>query len=337
MAVGMIVLAAGVQVASDHFSLLKDTSSTADLHRNTRVVIQALSLDLRRAGMGVGYKLDGTYGGIERGEFKAGTATFNTAGRQIILKDGTAMTDDIGLRMAGGEVRTVVDYSPGPSGSGQICRSQGIQDDFDNGLDSVMLLSREGLATRSVELTSLADAVCSNHQCAGGCADFEFKLGDYRSDDQAAHASYQSGVMIGDYQKIVWFVVPGADKQGELRRLDATSGGCVSINDAACGGTMADGVESVRVQLYRWDSSTSAWAMINPDQSINTRDRLRFDLEVVTRGATDRRGLKHERVQSKFGNGECVPGPCSGDKLDARREVIRSSVEVRNSGRMLIR
>lgn len=331
VAVGMIVLAAGVRVVADHFMLLRDTTGTADLHRNSREVIEFLSTDLRQAGMGIGYELNGTFAGVERGNFKIGDATFNSDNQVVALTDGNVLTDDIGVRLARGDVRSVADYSAGVAGSGQICTSPDIKSG-----DSVVLLSREGLQRRSVLLTALGAETCAEDKCVDGCQGFSFNAGDY-APDSASSANFQGGLMVGDYEHIGWFVTADADGEGELRRIKVGAAGGCAARDNTCGGTIAKGVESVQVKLWQWDDTTTSWSEIGPADPINTRNRLRFDLEVVSRAPDDPRGVLHERAASELEAGVCVPQPCDGGKLAGRRDVMRTSVEVRNSGRMMIK
>ncbi|MEM7674665.1 MAG: hypothetical protein AAF449_01540, partial [Myxococcota bacterium] len=67
------------------------------------------------------------------------------------------------------------------------------------------------------------------------------------------------------------------------------------------------------------------------------RRRVRVDLEVVVRGGTDDRTGAHQPIALSLDQSRCAGGPCGGAADKYQRVVVRTSVEVRNGGRMVIR
>ncbi len=330
MTVGLFVLAAAVAVTTDHGRVLGRTTTRLDMHQSGRLAIELLSQDLRHAGIGVGYRPDGSFAGLVRGNFAvAGGATFVGNDRQVDLASGTLMTDDIGIRQASGAMRTIAAFS---SASAEICSGSG----FAQG-DVVVLMSRAGLHARTVTVGPLSPSACSRGTCVSGCESFSFTADNsYVSDAAAPAADYAEGEVTGDYQHVVWFVTPDAQGLGHLQRAEVTAATVCTAADLSCGGTVAQGVESLQMAVWQWDAATSQWVERTNAAQIDSRDRIRVDLELVVRGGrADDLGVANSSIQMELNN-QCAPAPCGAtDKI--RRWATRSSVEIRNSGRMLIR
>ena len=143
--------------------------------------------------------------------------------------------------------------------------------------------------------------------------------------------------MVGDFAEVVWFVVPGADQEGELRRAYVTQADPCNARDDQCGGLVAEDVETLQVAIWQWDDQTSAWVNQTTAGTVGDRRRLRVDVELVVRGGQDEQSGAHRPIELKLDGQKCVGGSCgaTGDKW--RRFAVRTSVEIRNSGRMLIR
>lgn len=329
MVVGLFVLAAAVAVTTDHGRILGRTTTRLEMHQSGRLAIELLSQDLRHAGIGVGYRPDGSFAGLVRGNFVVpGGAAFVGNDRQITLASGTLLTDDIGIRQASGAMRTIAAFS---GASAEICAGAA----FSEG-DVVVLMTRAGLHARTVSIGPLNGSACSRGACVSGCESFSFVAdSSYVSDAAALNADYAEGEVTGDYRHVVWFVSPDAQGIGRLQRAEVTATNVCSAADITCGGTVAQGVESLQIAVWQWDTVNGAWVERTTAGQISSRDRIRVDLELVVRGARpDDLGVGNSSVQMEL-NSQCVPAPCgTTDKI--RRWATRSSVEIRNSGRMLI-
>ena len=329
-AIGLFTLAVAVQVASDHTSLLGQTSKRVDMLQSARGAVELLSEDLRHAGLGIGYRPDGQFGGLIRGTFTVqGGAQFFSNGVQQTLTTGSISTDDLGIRIATGDLRTIASFS---GNQGQICAGSVLAAE-----DTVVMLSREALHVQTARLLTLNDAACVNGQCRDGCSTFTFALdGSYSSDADASTANYVGGMMVGDYAELVWFVAPGADNDGELRRAEVTQAQPCTARDQTCGGLVADNVETIQVAVWQWDETLGQWVDQTLTTAIGDRRRVRVDVELVLRAGTDGQAGAHQPVALQLDTA-CVGGACGGTADSYRRFVMRTSVEVRNGGRMLIR
>ena len=330
-AIGLFTLAVAVRLASDQTVVLGQTTDRMDMFQSARTAVDLLSEDLRHAGVGIGYRPDGQFGGLIRGGFTvAGGAQFFADGLVQRLSTGEIPTDDLGLRVATGDLRTVASFL---GTQGQICAGSDIAVD-----DTVVLLSREALHVQTVRVLSLANAACARGACRDGCATFTYGQDlSYASDPLAAGANYVGGTMIGDYGEIVWFVVPGTDGNGELRRARVTQQEQCANRDDSCGGLVAEDIETLQVAVWQWDDNLNQWVNQTPTASIGDRRRLRVDVEVVVRGGEDRDDGARQPVELALHAGRCAGGTCGTKPDKFRRFVIRTSVELRNGGRMLIR
>ena len=122
-AIGLFTLAVAVQMASDHTAILSQTTSKMDMYQSARTAVELLGEDLRHAGLGVGYRPDGRFAGLMRGSFQVqGGATFTADGLTQTLSTGSIPTDDLGIRLAMGDLRTIASFS---GSQGQICAGSG--------------------------------------------------------------------------------------------------------------------------------------------------------------------------------------------------------------------
>lgn len=328
-----ILLTAGVMLTVGHSKVLGRTAERTEVGQAARLTMDLLASDVRMAGVGVGYRPDGSFGGLRRGQFTVlGGATFDATDHEIQLRTGSMTTDDIGIRHATGRVRTIADFD---TVSGQVCTGSGLEEG-----DIAVLMTREGLHARTVRITSLAGATCTGGTCVDGCDRFGWTADEsYVSDAYALEASFIDGELMADYAEIVWFVTPNDEGDGMLRRAEIDAQNRCAARDTSCGGNVTVGVESLQVALWQWDSEADEWVNRTQTGDVTDRDRIRVDLEIVLRGRKEhRRAGGRADVELALADDQCVPGPCGAQRRDGfERRVLRTSVEVRNSGRMQIK
>lgn len=331
LAVGSVVIAAAVVLTVDHSKVLGRASSRLDMHQRARLSADLLAQDLRHAGVGVGYRPDGRFAGLLRGTFSVpGGATFEADDRAVTLASGALVTDDVGIRQAVGDMRSIAAFG---AGSAEICAGASFEED-----EVVVLATREGIHARTVRIGPLSSSGCSRDACVGGCESFSFTNDtSYVSDSWASSADYAGGEVAGRYQEVVWFLVPDAAGRGLLQRAEVTAAQPCAAADTSCGGLVAEGVESLQLAVWLWDDLTGAWVDRTTATDITGAERIRVDIELVTRGlGTDPGTGPQEPVALELASGVCAPMPC-GERDQIPRWVTRSSVEIRNSGRMMIR
>ncbi len=338
MAVGAFIIAAAFAFVTHQTRLFEFTRSELDRDRTGRLALDLLVEDLRLAGLGVGYDGSGNFAGLMLGSFTVqGGATFSNdyaiqvaygANPNNLVGQYTITSDDIGIRFANGAWRSIPQYF---GTSGQVCSGSGFQAN-----DIVLLLAEDGFTAKTVKLTSIAPAGgCSFGTCVNGCDDFTFTAdASYASSSGALTASYVGGEMGGAYKTVVWFVdTTGADSgSADLRRAEVTAQSPCAARDQTCGQRVAYDVESVQMAVLQWDPTTSAWVDQTAAQAITDRRRVRLDLEMVVRTRSSEARVQ-DPIQLQLEPTICAPAPC-GARDQIGRRALRTSVEVRNSGRM---
>ncbi len=298
LAISSFLVMAAVSMTAEHTRLLGLTSEKVDMYQEARRAMDMMALDVRQAGVGIGYRPSGWFDGFSRGTFTVeGGAQFRSNNRTLALAAGDVPTDDLGIRRASGDFRTIADFD---STSGQMCAGG----NFHSG-DVVAFSSQQGLYAMTARIDGLAAAPCSEGDCLGGCVAFTWQPSpSFVSEPSALTASYAEGQVAAGFEHVVWFV-NSVDGLGELRRASVTTERpCTSLD---CGGTVASGVETLQVSLWSWDPTASAWVDITSDAQITNRDRLRMDLEMVVRGRSDFDVGVQPPVQLELEPGACVP------------------------------
>ncbi len=328
-AAGSFLLAAAVSMSTQNARILGKTTDRVDRAQAARLTMDLLAYDLRMAGVGVGYGPDGAFGGLARGDFVvSGGAQFRADDHVLMLESGQVVTDDLGIRKATGRVRTIAKYD---TSSGEVCAGSGLAAG-----DLAIMMTREGLHSRSVRIDSIEPSACTGGVCVLGCERFQWQSDStYVSDPFAVNASFADGEIIAEFTETVWFVEPGDLNEGTLRRAEIDVARPCSARDATCGGIVAEGVEALQVAVWQWDSINETWADRTAASGVTDRDRIRVDIELVVRGSDAHRGSS-EAVKLQLAD-QCLPAPCgtAADGID--RRVLRSSVEIRNAGRMQLR
>jgi hypothetical protein len=329
--IGMFVVAATFTFATEQVRLVDFTDDRIGLQQEGRAILSLITADLRQAGLGVGYGADGRFGGLRRGTFTVvDGATFQANDRMLNGPAGAVPTDDLGIRLTRGEIRTVSRFT---TSEGQVCAGGR----FRSG-DRVLLLSRDARFATTAELSSVTPDACRGSFCVSGCETFNYTLTDaYRSGADADAADYEGGELFGGFQEVVYFVAMNPELgTPTLRRAEIGTGDPCVAADATCGSAMARGVDSLQVRVWLLNEATGVWDDVTNAISIDEEAPLRVDLELVLRGETDLRAGYHEPAVLRLAADACVPAPCGGGGDEHHREVLRTSVELRNAGRMRI-
>jgi prepilin-type N-terminal cleavage/methylation domain-containing protein len=367
VAIALFLTAAAVTFVRHETRLMGISQDRIDMIQGSRAAIDLINDDLRAAGQGIGYTEAGSFGGLLRGTFVAGTQTFNPNGanepnpaasppgpgafRTIMLNDSTngspvgqpwsSNVVDIGVVYAAGAYRTIANFE---NTTLEYCArdddGDGVGDQgFQNG-EALIMREGPGIAAQTVTLAGISGpSACGKDLCLLGCFSANWAPAAtqlFSSGPAAAVVTYFAGELAGGIRQVVWFVVPSGNGYGQLQRVqfDAANPSCPAI-DGNCGGTVAGGVESLQMQVWQWDRPTSTW--INTGQGpIDDAERLRVDVELVVRaeGADDR---QHDIIPLKLRNGACVPEPCVRAPDYTERRAYRTSIEIKNSGYMRMR
>ncbi|MEO1227563.1 MAG: hypothetical protein AAFZ18_01570 [Myxococcota bacterium] len=326
VSVGALVLTSNFQRFSHRHVGEIETS------QGLRRALDLMSEDLRNAGVGVGYMPDGTFSGLLGGAFSLpGGASFSANNRAIKTVDGSLLTDDLGVRRALGRRRTIA-YLDG--GYGEVCRGLNLAAD-----DIVSVVSRSGLAGRTLRIVSASATTCSRNPCSNGCQGLSFASDpSYLSDPSALSRRFTAGDMFQEYETVVWFIAVDADGFPSLRRVGGAAIQTCAAADESCGGEVGEGVEFIQMAWWRLDSS-GAWVSVSHDSMVQTEDPLKVDVEIVTRTRQDPGVGRSRHVESEIETGLCVPAHCGRTETPDRvpRTVLRTSIEVRNAGRLRIR
>jgi len=325
--IGVFVTLAGVAFTTNQTRMYGVTTETLELSQASRSGLARLVADLRLAGLGVGYGLDGNFAGIELGTFSRGTAQFG-ANNFLVggnTQNGTSsnqITDDLGILFANGRYATVAAFNP--AGSGQLCAGSGIAVN-----DIILLRSEDGLHGRTVRVTSKTAGACQVGQCAGGCEDFGWASdASFSTGAAALTASYAGGEAATGFQRVTWFV-ERSDPSRTGSRLRRVVGDCAR-RDHTCGEVVLDDVETLQFRVYQ--RARTGWTDRTGGGAVGGPERLRVDVELVLASAREVLDAPAPPAQSTLENQLCVP-TCGTRDLRLRR-VVKTSVEIKNSGRM---
>lgn len=367
--IALFLTAAAVAFASHETRLLGYSNEQIDLAQASRAAIDMLSSDLQLAGAGVGYTASGVFAGLVTRDFQVPSGPsggpalgFNDAGGMnhlLTLTTATSYTvptQDLKIRVADGSSSTIAYWN---GNGGEYCMGPGI--DIRAG-DQVILRESGGIDAMAGTITPGGVVSCSWGKCIGGCRQFTFippapsAVLAYRSSDSAPSTPYTGGEIAGNFKEIVWFVeTMKADRNAaQLRRVvfDGTNGCPGTRLDCGEANSVADYVESLAYQVWEYDTTRTSpdWVALasNRDLKPNGRgDRLRIDFELVLRSrvADDR---QHTPIALRLAppqhGGLCIPGggvasvasdpsTCPGAPDTVARKVLRTSVEIMNSGR----
>lgn len=349
--VGSIIVLAAVAFAGQEARTLATSNQVLELGQVGRVALGMIADDVTNAGMGVGYRADGTFVGINTtgvvngavDDIELAGGAFNTRNRAINVGGVATITDDLVIAVADGATATIVGAPAGSlAGANVTVCAPGPNDLSFSAGERVIARDAFGLAAASYVLVNVGAAVgCpADVSCEGSgnqCVDLTVGADTYQwtSDADADTAGFMRGQLVGNFRQVVWYVDP--TQSGRLRRYTVdpgvAPGACAGFT---CGAIVADGVESLQFRVRAF-ATPGGWQDVTA-AAIQNNDPLRVDLELVIRARTqDSSNKLHDParllLESVGGAPVCLPAACATQTL-VRREVYRTSVEVKNSGFM---
>ena len=332
MGIGLIVTVGALVMTADLQKNYHRHIGELGANQRLRETLELLAQDVRNAGVGVGYDPNGVFGGFLTGGFStAGGASFSANERSMATLDGAVLTDDLGIRRAEGERRTILFLE---SGAGVICAGQTFTAN-----ELVIVTARNGRAARTIRILGATPGACQRGSCTNGCQLVSWAFDPtYAADSSSNVRSFAAGDLYQKYETVVWFVATDNTGFPALRRASGDILDTCSSVSEACGAEVAEGVEFLQFAVFRLDTLTHQWVQVQHDQPIQTLERLRIDLELVVRARSDPGVGRAHVVRSELSPGLCVPEHCGSDQTDrVPRIALRTSVEVRNAGRLQIR
>ena len=359
--IAILLTLAAVSFAASETRLMGISRERLDLEQSSRAAIDLIAEDLKQAGSGIGYRADGTFAGLLLDRFEVNGVTFNPDGgdptefnpgegvgpgaraeielplymeREVLGDTYDSVTTDIGILTANGAYATIQAFNFG--GSGVFCRSA---ETFFRENEIVVLRSQSSLDgfTARIELRGNDPCDTTNgHDCVNGCTTFDYVANPiFVSDPTADQRSYLGGEIAGGVKTIVWFIV--ADGGGTtLRRAIFDDRFNCDGRNALCGNVVVNNIESMVAQAWTFSRENGVWT--NAGQvPIATNDRIRVDVEMVIRGRKAGTRMRMPVALNLLPNGiNCIPnnGNCNEPADFGQRTVIRTSVEIKNSGEM---
>lgn len=362
--IAVLLTLAAVSFAAHETRLMGISRERLDLAQASRAAIDLLAEDIKQAGAGIGYQADGVFPGLRLDDFVVDSIQFNPDGgpptpfdpglstppgvraEMTIGEVGrneatpaiyTSITTDIGIMTANGSYATIVDYNP--AGTGTFCTHP--ETNFRPN-ERVVFRSQSSLDAFTAAISTVSTGPCSldnGHSCARQCTTFTFVPKTIFSTEPVANGySYLGGEIGGKLKTIVWFMVSDGVRGGLRRAVFDESNTCTN-RDASCGNNVVDNVEAFVAQAWTFDRATGTW--INAGQTpINSDNRIRVDVELVLRSRKSAaRPTFPVPLNLLPGPNNCIPsgaGSCNQPRDYGQRTVIRTSVEVKNSGGMAL-
>lgn len=323
----MLITGAAFELVRYQTRQLGLTSENVTAAQAGRASLNLLVEDLASAGSGVGYASDGAFAGVRLGSFSVGGASFDAQDHLIELEGGATTTDDLGVLQTRGPYATIAAFNSG--GSGELCQVSGMPE-----TTLAVMRAEDELAALSVRMTLGGPQGCSRGACVEGCVAFQWVPdGMFTSDGGAWNESYVGGELAAGLSTVVWFVDADDDGIGHLRRAELDGTRTCSSRGPECGDLIAENVETLQVQLWRFDSLTRTWVNATAGP-LDTPERIRVDVELVVRSRM-RSDRTFAPVPLRLEEGTCVPSCGTRDQID--RRAFRTSVEIKNTGRMRMR
>ena len=362
--IALTLTAAAVAFAVHETRLMGASQDRLVIAQTTHAALDLIAEDVAQAGSGIGYDSAGNFAGLMLGNFTVGACGYGLNTVSLTEVDqlnvaGTVYsvpTTDLGIRYANGNYAGIADYNAlGGQPSGQHCQDMDFGDIWFAPNELVVLRSDSGAAAHTAVINSQATqgapntfsgTGCSYTECnntPGRCIDFTFTLdSSWRTDALAGTANYARGEIHGGYREVVWYVEQSADPAlghqfGSLRRALFTTTNLPSscVARAGSGVEVTQYIETLLVQPYTLNPQTGLWERWTAAPPINNARRIRLDLELVIRSQSPAPAPQRETELLLATPAQCIPaGSCGGNTDYGKRFVYRTSVEVKNSGRV---
>ena len=363
--IAILLTLAAVSFAAHETRLMGISRERLDLAQATRAAIDLLAEDLKQAGTGIGYQANGTFAGLMLDRFTINGLSFNENGPGVtpfnppigaqgpgVRTDLTlefagrngstfgsfdSIATDIGIITANGSYATIVEYDA-PAGGGVARGSfcENAETNFRNG-EVVVLRSQSSLDGFSGVMTPGVSGPCNagnGHGCLGGvCTPFDLAPDAFfQTDPNVQNRSFLGGEISGGLKTIVWFSLDNGPTASLRRAVFDDRTGC-AIKDGTCGGLVVDNVEAFVAQAWTFSEAVGQWTNAGQEDIANN-DRIRVDVELVVRS---RKSATRQTTPVALNllppPNDCVPaGACNVAQDWGQRRVIRTSIEIKNSG-----
>ena len=362
--IALTLTAAALAFALHETRLMGASRDKLEISQTTHAALDLIAEDVAEAGTGIGYDAAGNFAGLMLGTFTVGACTYNPVPNTLTLTEVGAQNvagstydlpiTDLGIRYANGHYASIADYDETSSG-GQHCQDIDFGDVWFADEELVVLRSEYALDAFTARIVSHAKqggttfSACREYECnttPARCVDFTFAIDpSWSSDPTAATRGYRRGEIHGGYREIVWYIEPATDighAIGSLRRaVFGTRIDGVQDLPSTCASRIGSGaevatyVETFLVQPYTFNELTGVWERWTVAGPINTDRRIRVDMELVVRSESPAPALQPDPRLRLTRPAVCIPAGTCGSNTDyGRRYVYRTSVHVKNSGRV---
>jgi len=333
--IGLFLTAAAVTFVRFETRLMGINTERLDMQQAGRASLDLIASDVQLAGLGMTLDGNNDFPGLLTGTFNIDAVPFGPSA--LTLESGdpnpgtyTVPIFDFGVRFAAGEQASIVGWDV-TTKQMRICDHPAL--DVEDG-DTIIVRDEQYLSSRAVKVGGYA--AVTNCRCAQGCIDFTWSDPDptqtFTSYVGADTLDYNLGAAFTDYSTVVYFMLDqgAGTNRASLRRaqFDPDNAGNCIARDGTCGVEMARDVEALAFQVWGFDTVAAQWALVPPGNPIPGDQKLRVDIELVTRSRQEGDGVK-EPVQSNILGATFPPG--GPDRIE--REVFRTSVEIKNVGR----
>ncbi|MEM1022299.1 MAG: prepilin-type N-terminal cleavage/methylation domain-containing protein [Myxococcota bacterium] len=335
ISIGVFLTAAAVTFVRFETRLMGVNTERLDMQQAGRASLDLIASDVQLAGLGMTLDDNNDFPGLLTGAFNIDTVPFGLS--SVTLESGPPAStiyavpvSDFGIRFAAGEQASIVGWDPSTQQM-RMCDHAAL--DVENG-DTIIVRDEQYLSSRAIRVDGLTQI--TNCRCAEGCYDLTWSAPDptqtFVSFTGAAAVDYNLGAAFTDYSTVVYFLLDqgGGLNRASLRRAQFdpdNAGNCVA-RDGTCGVEMARDVEAFALETWAFDTGAAQWSVVPVGNPVPGDQKLRVDIELVTRSRQETDGVKRQ-VRSNILGVDFPPGGV--DKIE--REVFRTSVEIKNVGR----
>ncbi len=348
LAVASIVIMAAIAFAHDEIKAFGRGNQNLEMLQTGRAALDLMMRDFTNAGSGIGYDYQSSFPGLKLGgTFSIGPASGGSAPAfttdNAVFTDPmwgyTTVNDDVFIRSTEVSTNTVMRSGAEAGGFFFVCNPTRVLDG-----DMVSLRDTTGQLISIRQVSGLTiGSPCVDCVGTGLCDSFQLAvvpgpLG-YTTPGGASDEEWSLGTVATGHRISIWFMTYGPDNFPQLRRAVDTD----CARGPACGNLMADNIDTLQVRYFRWDETAVPQNWVLHTGPINTRERFRVDVELVVRSRTMEDQQFHAPVRlalESSGGGTFPPtspvlNATQRNSLRYQRIVLRSSIQLRNTGAML--